>query len=179
MDGGEQARAVLDQTGEDELEAAVVELGHHIQRLRVATKTRVGNANVGADDAIESDACKQNDDLIVKAMTQSSQKIEHTQISFLRLVRDPNQTKIGDDQGTAFTIVSFGVFHRIDAVDFNLAFPHFEGPAKTPWAKPCFKFQNFPSRITFQKAHTRGKHQSESLYLAKSTLLLTWLFKTH
>lgn len=63
LDGREQARARLDEAGEDELEAHSVGLRHQVQRLRLPAQARLGRPDADALDARVPDACgRRNED---------------------------------------------------------------------------------------------------------------------
>mmetsp|Transcript_10682 Transcript_10682/g.25464 ORF Transcript_10682/g.25464 Transcript_10682/m.25464 type:complete len:258 (+) Transcript_10682:194-967(+) len=55
LHGREEPRRLADEVREDKLEARVVELRHHVQRLRVAAQPAVGRADVDRDHGVVPD----------------------------------------------------------------------------------------------------------------------------
>ena len=86
LDGREQPWALPHQACEDELEARVVVLGHHVQCLRAAAKTRVGLADVDREHGIVPDR----------------------QVDARIPVADPYQPQVGDGQRALLAVVACG-----------------------------------------------------------------------
>ena len=98
LHGREEAWGAADEVGEDELEARVVEVRHHVQRLCGASQPRFGATDLHRDDRI----------------------VANREVGPLLAFADPNDAQIRDEELSTLSIIPLGVLDVLHSVDDTL-----------------------------------------------------------